>query len=148
MAGYILSWYTGPKTVTDAHPSINQAGRRVTWLIGPTTIQLRHAASQCCSLKVRPVLDRHASSSAACCRPTCVDSAHPRVRRSVPLDFSLTPNHVVLYHLTLKRGTHARSLSRAFVLSRLRTLDQQAERQTMQLCQCSGIQAGGVESMV
>ena len=68
MAGYILSWYTGPKTVTDAHPSINQAGRRVTWLIGPTTLELRHAANQCCSLKVRPVFDRHASSSAACCR--------------------------------------------------------------------------------
>jgi len=68
LAGYILSWYTGPKTVTDAHASINQAGRRETWLIGPTTIQLRHAASQCCSLKVRPVFDRHASSSAACCR--------------------------------------------------------------------------------
>ena len=70
------------------------------------------------------------------------------MRRSVALDFSLAPNHVVLYQLTLKRGTHARSLSRAFVLSGLRTPDQQAQRQTMQLCQSSGIQAGGVESMV
>ena len=43
LAGYISRWRTHLKTVT--HPSTNRARRRVTSLMRPTTLPLRHAAS-------------------------------------------------------------------------------------------------------
>ena len=42
--GEILRWFVRPKMVT--HPSTNRARRRVTSLIRPTTLSLRHAATK------------------------------------------------------------------------------------------------------